>query len=216
MERLAGQVSGRPRLVFLVELALFAVELGDFDAARRYVTEAWGFDPSAWELYNLCVLEGLFALDAGKTGEALQFLEKSINACQIDEHASLNCGVRAPNFLLAQKLFERGAVLRHLSDCKNVWQFSRMPMVKWIDLIEGGKAPNFQGSEVVKGMNQPSYKLDMQWMRARSLEGAKGASLASPTLKSPAEVAAARKRLLEDCDRHISAMVKEKIEYLDK
>src|SRR5712691_7225618 len=36
MERLVKNVSGRPRLVFLVELSLFAAELGDFDAVRRY------------------------------------------------------------------------------------------------------------------------------------------------------------------------------------
>jgi hypothetical protein len=218
MERLAGFVSGRARLIFLVELSLFAVELGDFDAASKYVTQAWAFDPSAWELYNLCVLEGLFALNAGKTREAVERMEQSIDACQVDEHASLNCGVRAPNFLLAQRLFERGeriAVLRHLLDCKNVWQLSWMSMDKWIHLIESGKTPDFQGCEAVKGMNQPSYKLDMQWMRARSLEEAKGPAPARRKSKSPAQVVAARKRLLEDCQRQMSAIVKKGIEYLD-
>jgi hypothetical protein len=218
MERLAGFVSGRARLIFLVELSLFAVELGDFDAASKYVTQAWAFDPSAWERYNLCVLEGLFALNAGKTREAVECMEKSIDACQVDEHASLNCAVRAPNFLLAQRLFERGeriAVLRHLLDCKNVWQFSWMSMDKWIHLIESGKTPEFQGCEAVKGMNQPSYKLDMQYMRARSLEEAKGPSPAWRKSKSPAEVMAARKRLQEDWQRQMSAIVKKGIEYLD-
>jgi hypothetical protein len=218
MERLAGFVSGRARLIFLVELSLFAVELGDFDAASKYVTQAWAFDPSAWELYNLCVLEGLFALNAGKTRAAVECLEKSIDACQVDEHASLNCAVRAPNFLLAQRLFEQGeriAVLRHLLDCKNVWQLSLMSMDKWIHLIESGKTPDFQGCEAVKGMNQPSYKLGMQWMRARSLEEAKAPSLGRRKSKSPAEVVAARKRLLEDCQRQMSAIVKKGIEYLD-
>ena len=219
MERLAAHVAGRARLVFLVDLSLFSVELGDFDAARKYVTEAWGLDPSAWELYNLYMLEGLFALNAGEIDEAVRYLDRSLNACQIDEHASLNCGIRAPSFLLARKLFERGelsAVLKHLLDCKNVWQFSRMPMSNWIDLIECGKTPDFEDSEIVNGMNQPSYQLDMQWMRARSLEATKGPGPPSPIPQSPAEVVTARKKLLEDSSRRINAMVRERIEYLDE
>jgi hypothetical protein len=60
----------------LVELSLFAIELGDFDRTSKYVAEARALDPSAWELYNLCILEGLLALNVGKTYEAIQYLDK--------------------------------------------------------------------------------------------------------------------------------------------
>jgi len=218
MERVAENISGRARLVFLIELALFAFELGDFNATRRYVKEAWTLDPSAWELYNLCVLEGLFAVDAEDDREAIRWLEKSINACQTDEHTSLNCGIRPPKFLLVQRLFERGetvAVLKHLAECKNVWQLPRMPMNTWIDRIERGEAPDFREAGFAKGMSLPSCRLSLQWMRARSLEAAKGPSPASPIPKSPAEVVAARKKLRKDCERYISAKVTDAISYLD-
>ena len=164
MERLASNVSGRARLVFAVELALFALEIRDFTAVRRHVTEAWDLNPSAWELYSLCVLEGLFALEAGKAREAIQWLEKSMDACQTDEHTSIRCGIRPPNFLLVQRLFEQGervAVLSHLIQCRNVWQLPRMPMEGWINLIECGKKPDFQPSGFVKGLNQPSCRLSL-------------------------------------------------------
>ena len=219
MEGLAGNVSGRARLVFLIELALFAFELGDFNATRRYVKEAWSLDPSAWEMYTLCILEGLFAVAAGNSREAIRWLEKSINACQTDEHTSLYCGIRPPDFLLVQRLFERGervAVLKHLAECKNVWQLPRMPMGTWIDLIERGEAPDFQEAGFAKGMSLPSCRLSLQWMRTRSLEAAKGPSPASPMPKSPAEVVEARKKLREDSERYISAKVTDAISYLDK
>lgn len=219
MEAVAGSVTGPASVVFWVELALFAVERDDINAARRYVTEARGFGPSSWELYNLCVLEGLFALNAGKTREAVQSLERSMNACQIDAHTSLHCAVRAPNFMLAQKLFEHGervAVLTHLLECKNVWQTPTMPMEKWIGLIERGEIPDFQESKIVRTLNLPSSKLYMQWRRANFLDELQGQTLPRTKPKSPEEVVVARKVLKEKCERHISANVKEKIAYLDK
>jgi tetratricopeptide (TPR) repeat protein len=217
MERLAGTVSGRARLVFLVELSLFAAELGDFDTARKYVSEAWGLDPSGWELYNFSILEGFFALRDGKTEEAVQYLEKSLRACLTDEQTLINCGLRPPNFLLVRKLFElgaRGAVLKHLVDSKNVWQRSWIPLDKWINLIESGQTPDFD-SEGLRGMSLPSCRLDLQWMRARSLASKKGPSQAGPNSKSPAEVVAAKEKLLADVDRHINAKVNDAIRYLD-
>jgi len=219
MERLAGNVSGRARLVFLVELSLLAVRLGHFDAASRYVSEAWSLDPSEWELYNLYVLEGLFALNAGRIRVAIQCLNESIDACQVDEHDSLNCGVRAPNFTLAEKLLEHGEqveVLRYLLQCKNVWQSPRMQIGKWVELIESGATPAFQECEVIKLMNMSSYMLDKQWMRTRSLESSKGPSIAVPSRRSPEEVVAARKRLMRDCEDYISARVMERIRYLEE
>lgn len=219
MEHLAGKVSGRARLVFLVELSLFAADNGDFDAVRKYVSEAWSLIPSGWELYNLCVFEGLFALEAGDLNDSVLYLEKSLSACQRDEQTLINCGLRPPNFLLAQRLLDRGArsaVLKHLVACKTVWQRSWMPMEKWINLIQNGQTPDFDDSAGLKGMKLPSCRLDLQWMRARSLELATRDTLPERTVKSLEEVMKAREELLAGVDRYISGKVTDTIRYLDK
>lgn len=218
MERLSQKVNGPARLVFLVELALFAVELGDFDVVTRYATEAWGYAPSGWELYNLFILEGLSTLKAGRTEEAVRYLKISVHACLTDEHTLISCGLRSPNFLLAQKLFERGAhdvVLKYLVDCKKVWQRSWMPIDEWIKLIESGQTPDFNSSENLKSMSLPSARFGLQWMRARSLAEAKEPSSSASTLPPTEEVVAAKERLLADVDRYISDKVKDTIRYLD-
>jgi hypothetical protein len=217
MERVAKNVSGRARLVFLVELSLFAADTGNYDALRKYVIEAWSLDPNGWELHNFCTFEGLFALEAGSLDDSVRYLEKSLRACQADEHTLINCALRPPNFLLAQRLLERGArdpVLRHLVACKTVWQRSWMPMEKWINLIESGRTPDFDDSEGLKGMRLPSCRLDLQWMRARSLE--KPERLPQPSDVSFEEVIAAKEKLLANVDRYISTEVEEAIKYLDK
>jgi hypothetical protein len=100
---LAEEVSGGARLVFLVELSRFAVYRGDYKAGRAYAAEAWTFRPASCELYNLCMLEGIFALNDGKTVEAIRWLGDGIRACQVDEYASLTCGSRPPNFALMRE-----------------------------------------------------------------------------------------------------------------
>lgn len=218
MERMTANVGSGTRLMLLVELALFAVELRQYDSAKRYVAEARALNPSSWEFYSLCVLEGLLALKAGKEGEAVQWLERSSNACQVDEHVSLNCAVRAPNFLLAQELLaqgERAAVIAHLLDCKNVWGYTRMPFDEWVDTIERGRTPDFQCSEMFQALNQPFWKLLMAWRRAPCLEEGKGLSSAKPNPKSPAEVLTARTMLVEEQKRQANEIVNRTIKYLD-
>lgn len=218
MERMTADVDGSIRLILLVELALFAAELREFDSANRYVAEARALSPSSWELYSLCVLEGLLALRAGKQSEAVQWLERSSNACQVDEHVSLSCAVRAPNFLLAQELIaqgERAAVIRHLLACRYVWDYAQLPFDEWVDIIERGGIPDFQNSEEVQALSQPFWKLKTAWMRARCLEEGKELPRAGPNSKSPDDVLAARKRLVEEQRRHADAIVKRSIKYLD-
>jgi hypothetical protein len=145
MERVAGRVIGRAKLVFLVELAFFAAEVEDYERASQYASEAHDFNPVAWELYSLSVIEGLVALNAGKIDEAVKYLAKSVNACLTDVSACLGCGISPPNFLLAKKLFERGErieVLRHLLDCKAVWRILRVHIEEWIRVIESGRTPD--------------------------------------------------------------------------
>jgi hypothetical protein len=199
MELVAGCVTGRARLVPLVELSFFAAELGDYWRATKYALEARAFDPSAWELYKVCVVEGLVALNAGKIGEAVQCLSRSMSACQTDEYASVECSVRAPLLVLAEKLLERGErveVLRHLLQCQDVWQFLRPQIEEWITVIERGERLEFQAAECLLPMNQPSVRLKAQWMSACSLqEGSESTAPKSTTPKSRAAVLAGRERL---------------------
>jgi hypothetical protein len=211
-------IKGRALQVSLVELSLFAVEIGDLLRASKYVAEALKLVPTAWELHNLCVLDGLFSLKAGHVGDAVHSLNKSISACLVDEYTSLDCGVRAPNFMLAQEFLEHndpGRVVTYLSQCKNIWHSFRLPIGELIGLVESGEYVNLQACEFVGALNQHSYKLQMQWMRARCLEEAAEPSPDAQIPKSPEEIAAARVRLVEDCQRSINDRVKNAIKYLD-
>jgi len=146
MERIVGRVIGRAKLVFLVELSLFAAELGDYERATKYASEAHNFQPVAWQLYSLSMIEGLAALNVGKKDEAIKYLRKSIDACFTDVSSCVACGTGEPNFLLAKKLLERGErveVLRHLVDCNFVWRMLGSHIEAWIRVIENGGMPDF-------------------------------------------------------------------------
>jgi len=215
MELAAGCVAGRAQVIPLVELSLFALELRDYERAAKYAQEAHAFDPESWELYNLCVVEGLIALNAGKIGEAIQCLASSIRACQRDEHALLECGVRVPNLLLAEKLLESGErveVLRHLLDCRDIWQFLKPQIDELINLIEHGERQDFRTARILGGVNSRSSMLKMQWLRACSLN--EGLGKVSP--KSPAAAMAGRELLRAGYKVHRSATIKSRIQYLDK
>ncbi len=206
MELVAENVVGRPRLIFLVELSVFAAELEDYRRAGRYALESRALNPSSCELYNLCIVEGLVALSAGQTREAVQHLDKSLTACQADEFASLSCGVRAPNLSLAEKLLEIGErieVLRHLSECRDVWQLLPRPIDKWISVIEGGGIPKLQTSRSIRALSQPSQKLAMQTVRAHFLDNeADLTKQRSDVPMSRAEVLARREKLKAEYNRH--------------
>jgi len=203
MEAVARSMPERAQLIPLVELSLFAVDVGELDGAAKYVAEARRFDPAAYELYCLCVVEGLIAVSAGQDHEAIQSLQRSIGACQSDEYASLACSVRSLNVALVEMLVDRGhrvEVLEHLLECKNVWQSFRPQIDVWISLIESGERPNFQDSPMLRSMNVPAARLIMQYSRARALEEGNRLGLAAPKSSvpmSPAEVMARRERLRE-------------------
>jgi hypothetical protein len=122
-----------------------------------------------------------------------------MSACQTDEYASVECSVRAPLLVLAEKLLERGErveVLRHLLQCQDVWQFLRPQIEEWITVIERGERLEFQAAECLLPMNQPSVRLKAQWMSACSLqEGSESTAPKSTTPKSRAAVLAGRERL---------------------
>jgi len=128
-------------------------------------------------------------------------LEKSIQVCQRDEYASLSCGVRGLNLALAQRLLARGQrveVLKHLLQCRDVWQFLLPQIDTWISLIESGEIPDFGASGMLRAMKEPAYRLFMQYARAASLEEGTYSSISGSAVPmSPAEVRARREWLRE-------------------
>lgn len=214
MDVLAQRFDGRLRAIPLVELSLFAVELGDFGRASKYAQECAALNPNPWEMHNVCSIQGLISLKIGEIGEAVQCLVKSINACQIDEYASLECSVRAPNLDLADGLLEHGErveVLRYLLQCQDVWQSLRPQIGQWTSTIESGARPDFHDAKVLK-LKQPSYRLKMQWLSACSYASAKPRSSLP---KSPAQVLAGRERLRAENERRMDVAIKRKLQYLD-
>ena len=206
MEVVVGSLQGRARPVVLVELSCLAAELEDYERASRYAQVARSLNPGSWERYNLCMIEGLVALNAGRDREAVQCLARSFRECLTDEYASLDCGIRAPNFALAQRLLaqgERVEVLRHLLQCKDVWQFFYKQLDKWISLIESGETPDFGKSGIVNSMMQPATRVQTQWVLACSPEEKPGGY----STKSPSTVKAAREKLLAVYRRQMNASI---------
>jgi hypothetical protein len=220
MARLADEVSGGARLAFLVQLSLFAVYSGNRDAGKAYADEAWTFRPTECELYNLCMLEGIFALGDGKTAEAIQWLDDAISACQVDEYSLLTCGSRPPSFALARELLakgERKVVMAHLRQCKDIWQISEIQnrLDIWVQIIEQGGVPDFRLGIAGRALNLHRCRLDRQWTRVRLLRSRKTPSACAEP-KSREQVLAGRRRLRDDIERHISATVDKAISYLDE
>lgn len=220
MEDVASQVTGLAQQVFIVDLAILAAGVGDYRRAGEYIQRVRAVDPSSRELYNVCVIEGLIALNAGRPDEAIRSLESSMRACQTDLDSSIQCSLLAPNLELPEKLLELGertAVLGYLHECHNVWQLHRPQIEEWIHLIEVGEKPDFRIMRVVgtEDASSLSYRLSIQWMRAISLEMRR--SLAkSKTSMSPSQILAERERMLADFEPRISALVKRELAYLEK
>src|SRR5215471_1637850 len=72
MDLVLGYFTGHSQLIPLAEIALFAAELEDYENAGKYASKVRSFDPKSWELYTLCMVEGLIALNAGRTEGAIQ------------------------------------------------------------------------------------------------------------------------------------------------
>jgi hypothetical protein len=63
---------------------------------------------AAYRHVNICVIEGLIALNDGRVNEAIQYLDSSTKACQADVDSSVHTSLLPPNLELAEKLLERG------------------------------------------------------------------------------------------------------------
>jgi len=216
MELVAASVSGRCQVIPLVELSLFAAEIEDYRRASQYALQARAVGPGSCEMYSICIVEGLVALDAGNVGEAIRCLSRSNAVCQTDEYASTACGIQSLNLSLAEKLLECGEqveVLMHLSECKNVWQFLRPQIDEWFGLIEKGEKPELQASETLRGLNEPALRLRMQQVRAWGFkEGLPEAPSGSVPQKSPSAVLAARARRQAEFRRDMNSFIEEKLE----
>ncbi len=204
MERLAEQGESHVRLILHVDLALFAFEWGIEVAARRHTQEAWILDPIGWERYILCTLQGFFEACVGNIHGAVRWLEDSISACFADEMILIECGVRPPNLLLAQKLFSLGQripVIDYLLACKDVWRAKGMPFAEWIQQIESGRQPDFETSETIRELSRPFHRLDLQSRRIYAPVAAIRAGASPCTEKSRPEVLLAREKRLAEVKR---------------
>lgn len=205
MEALARSLSGRVQVIPLIEVALFAAEIGDYARATELASVARNLGAHAYELYNVCTVEGLAAESLGLYDEAIKLLESAISACQYDEHASLTCAVRPLNLMLVEKILDRGRVTevrKHLCGCMDIWQSFRVQIGGWITLIDEGIRPDFR-SRTLQAMNEPGFRLLMQYASARFIddESSPTDSRVKPTM-SPAEIALKREKLREEFRKH--------------
>jgi tetratricopeptide (TPR) repeat protein len=213
MEDVTSRASERAQQVLLVDLAFFAVGVGDYRRAAEYIQQARTFDPSSRELYNICVVEGLIALNNGKAGEAIRSLESSTKACQTDVDSSIQCALLPPNLELAERLLQLGeriAVLGHLCECHNVWQLHRPQIEEWIHLIETGDKPDFQLARDVgvDDRSSQAYRLSIQWMRAITLEMQRSPTKPR-TPMSPAQILVERERRRAEIEPRLDACKEE-------
>jgi hypothetical protein len=205
MESVARSLSGRVQVILLVEVSLFAAEIGDHARAAELASEARTLGANAYELYNVCTVEGLAAESLGLSDEASKLLENAVSACQRDEYASLACAVRPLNLMLVEKLLDRGKVAdvrKHLCACMDIWQSFRVQIGAWITLIDEGITPDFR-SRTLEAMNEPGFRLLMQYASARFIdeESSQTDCGIKPTI-SPAEIALKREKLREEYRRY--------------
>jgi len=220
MDVVTQRVTGRAQQVFLVDVSRFAAKTGDYKRASDYLQRARRFDLSSWELYNACLIQGLIAVNAGEVDEAIECLARSIRACLAYERARVECCIRAPSFELAEALLDRGereAVLRHLLDCKSIWDVLQPQIDNWIHIIEEGGKPDFQATGNLRIPEKPSHRLRMQWMNACCLaERPVSAEQKAIPVKSPAERKAEHARWMAENQHVVNAVVRKTIAYLDK
>lgn len=205
MHRLADCMDSYMQVPALVELALFASDIGSYDRASEFTAEARSLCPTEWELYSICVVEGLVAFSKGMYIEAARLMAQSMTSCQCDEYASLTCGVRSLNLSLPEQLLSvglRDEVSNYLLNCRDIWQSVRPQIDVWISLLSNGERPDFGASKAIKLMSAPSYRLMMLWDRIAFLE--KNSATSGDRLRIPrsrAEVLAGRERLRQEYRR---------------
>lgn len=172
LELRVRNVSGRQRLIPLIELAFFAVEVGSYDRAGRYIQEAHSLYPESPERHDLSTLTGLVNLIEGKVGEARLDLIESVLVCQENDYARLMCGARSFNLQLGSELLQRGeneVVVEYLSECKKVWVYEASRIESWIGAIKNGSDPDFFAPSIRKALDSSASKLHDRIIRSSFL-----------------------------------------------
>jgi hypothetical protein len=173
LEFVVGLTIGRARLVPLVELALFASEVGAYEKAERYVADAHSLAPEPPELHDLYTVDGIICLAADQVVSAMRYLAKSVEACGIDESARVTCGIRPFNLILAEKLLARGekaSVLAYLDRCKHVWSYEGKYITAWIESIKLDQKPNFFVSGIRNVLCKPATRIRDLVLRSTFLD----------------------------------------------
>jgi hypothetical protein len=205
MRLVADCMTSCTRVSALVELALFASDVENYDRASEFATEARSFGPGESELYSICMVEGLVAFSKGMYGEAARLMSQSVTSCQCDEYASLACGVRSLNLSLPERLLSvglRDEVTNYLLNCRDIWQSVRPQIDVWISLLSNGERPDFGASKVIRLMSTPSFRLMMQLDRIIFLEENSVSSFDPLQIrKSREEILAGRERLRRERKR---------------
>ena len=172
LEFRVGSVIGRSRLIPLIELAIFTAELEQRERASKYLAEAQTLHPGASELHDIRTVEGVIALGAGSIGQAKKHLAESISICLEDDFARVTCAVRVPNFMLADRLMQRGErkpVVKFLVECRRVWTYCANHIDAWIQSIESGQQPDFLSAPIFAAMNRPVRKFRTLMVKASML-----------------------------------------------
>ena len=210
LELRVGCVNGRARLIPLVELALFAAELGAYERAVAYVSEANTLGPEPPELHDIHTLFGLMALAAGDTEEAKRRLAQSTRVCREDEYARITCGIRPFNLELAKKLLqceESSAVLEYLTECKEVWAYEAKRIDTWIEAIHNGREPYFFAPSARSALDRPAARIRDLTLRSVFLAGTPKAAMQEPNHGVRAEVG----KMRGEYKRDIAAAMKGKL-----
>lgn len=199
MRELARSMKKYSQIIALTELALFAVEAEDYNNATSYVAEVRSLGATESELYSISIVEGLIEFSKRNYRESAQLMRESVNPCLCNEYVSLECGVRAINITLPERLLGvgyRNDVSNYLADCRDIWLSLRPQIDVWISLLNNCETPDFRASRTVALMNTPSFRLKMQWAKASFLEneGSPDASL-HRIRRSRSDTVAARERL---------------------
>jgi hypothetical protein len=208
LEMATSSVLSRAQMIPLVELALFAVEQGDYASARKFAVECHGFRPGPSEMHDLQTVEGMIAFNEGDLDKAIKCLKNSILVCMTDEYACLSCSVRAPNTMLAKKLVENGdkdGVIEYLVSCQDVWGVHKALLAEWIGNIRNGERPEFLASGLLAAVNHPAMKL-LHLSTKASFVSDDAPGLSEP--KSRAEVIAGMERLRAEYKRSTKAAIK--------
>jgi hypothetical protein len=211
LEIISSHLAGQPRLIFFVELAIFAAELGDLQRAGKYAIEARTLAPRASELHDLYSIEGLIALHEGDCARAAACLEQSIDVCFTNEYACMSCGARAPNFMLAEKLLEQGgrdSVLKFLTESEGIWATHRRGLTKLINDVRSSEIKELRAPGLLGAMGRPPVRMLDVYARACL----SGEEPRTSRYVARADVVADRDKLRDEYRRTMGTAIKGKLE----